>query len=174
MATFKSFAEFGQAMERMQKDLERDTKLYARAMAERAQSIAHAEAVADLGGDAAFSGWRRGSPIGLVTQLKTIPTGVAMIPTRASAGPWTVANQGRNQGNASGFSGPGINVRTGKTSRTKSGALRKVRARSAKRWNGTTSPKHTADRAVQRMDKELFPIAEKAVKRTIVRHFDVT
>lgn len=174
MPSFKSFAEFGQAIERMQKDIERDTKLYARAMAERAQTIAHDEATADLGGDAAFSGWRRGAPIGLATQLKTIQTGVAMIPTRSSAGPWTTANQGRNQGNASGFAGPGINHRTGVTARTKSGGLRKVRAVKAKRWNGTTDPKHTADRAVSRMERELTPLAEKAVRVTMVRHFDVT
>jgi hypothetical protein len=169
MPTFSSFAAFGQAIDKMEKSIENDRKLWALGMAKRAQAIAEAAASADLGGDPKFSGWK--PP--LSTQLKSITDGVAMIPTRSSAGPWTVAERGRHQGNAGGFSGPGINRKSGLTSRTKSGGLRKVRTVSGKRWNGTTKGFHTATKAVDRMQVELTPIAEKAVHQTIIRHFDV-
>jgi hypothetical protein len=173
LPTFASFKAYGDAVDRMQKDIESESKtVIARAMGERAQSIATSAASADIGGS--FSGWKRGNPIELVTQIKTIRNGVAVIPTKVSAGPWTVANQGRNQGNAGGFAGPGINRSTGRTSRTKSGGLRKVRATKAKRWNGTTRGFHTADQATARMDHELPRMADVGVKRIMVRHFDVS
>lgn len=169
MATFSSFAEFGQAIAKMEADIERDRKVWALEMGKRAQSIAEAAASADLGGDPKFSGWK--PP--LDTHLKVIEGGVVLMPTRSSAGPWTVAERGRNQGNASGFSGPGINRKTGATARTKSGGVRKTRATGGKRWNGTTKGKQTASQAVAKMESELTPIAERAVHKTIIRHFDV-
>lgn len=176
MATFGSFDEFGKELEKIRRDLELTEKQrITHAMGVKAQAIAHSAAAADLGGDAAFSGWRRSSHIALDTQLKDGRGGsTILMPTRSSAGPWTTAERGRNQGNASGFSGPGINVRTGKTSRTKSGEVRKVRARKARRWNGTTDPKHTATEAVARMERELPKIAEVGVRKVLQRHFDVT
>lgn len=144
-------------------------------MARHAQAIADRNAAQDLGADRAFSGWTRRTPIVLETQIKFLSQGAALLhPTRSSAGPWTVADKGRNQGNAPGFAGPGINRKTGTTSRTKSGAVRKVRARQSKRWNGTTAGKGTATRAVKQMDRELPPIAEKAFRGMLVKHFDVT
>lgn len=169
MPSFSSFAEFGQAVERMADAIERDRKLWALAMGKRAQAIAEQAASGDLGGDPKFSGWK--PP--LDTQLKSIEGGVVLMPTRSSAGPWTVAERGRNQGNASGFSGPGINKKTGVTSRTKSGGVRKTRAVGGKRWNGVTKGFHTATKAIDRMESELTPIADKAVHQTIIRHFDV-
>lgn len=142
-----------------------------RQMGLAAQVIASHAASADLGGDPKFSGW---APK-LDTQLKTTAFGATVLtPTRSSAGPWTVAEFGRNQGNARGFSGPGINIRTGKTSRTKTGGLRTVRSRRASRWNGVTQPKHTATDAIVRMDAELPRIAEVGVRRVLQKHFDVT
>jgi hypothetical protein len=85
-----------------------------------------------------------------------------------------VAEQGRNQGNAGGFSGPGINRSTGITSRTKSGAVRRVRARQSRRWNGATAGKGTASRAVAEMDRQLPRIADKAVLKVIRKRFTVT
>ena len=115
MATFASLKAYGEALDKMAKDLEQETKTrVALEMAHKAQSIAQGEANSDIGGS--FSGWRRGAPIELVTQVKKIRDGYAVIPTRVSAGPWTVADQGRNQGNAGGFSGPGISKK-GTTSR---------------------------------------------------------
>jgi hypothetical protein len=171
MATFASLKAYGAAIDQMAKEIEQETKTrVALEMAQKAQSIAQAEASADIGGS--FSGWKRGNPIELVTQIKKTKTGYAVIPTKASAGPWTVADRGRNQGNAGGFAGPGISKK-GTTSRTKSGGVRKVKAFKAKRWNGTTSGFHTADRALDRMDSELPKIAEREVRQIEARHFDV-
>lgn len=144
-------------------------------MAEEAQKIAASQLPADLGGDDSFSGWTRRSPISLTTTIRFTTSGAAVVhPTRSTAGPWTVAEIGRNKGNASGFSGPGINRRTGLTSRTKSGGIRKQRSRKAKRWNGYTSGKGTASRAVKIMDQKLPAIAEDGVRKVMRRHFDVT
>ena len=142
-----------------------------RAQGELAQRIARASASADLGGDPKFSGWKPE----LDTQLKTTAKGdTIMTPTRSSAGPWTVAEFGRHQGNAGGFAGPGINRRSGLTSRTKSGGLRKVRGVKGKRWNGVTAGKGTASKAGVRIDRDTQQIAEAEIRRTISRHFDVT
>lgn len=130
---------------------------------EAAQKAAEKAASADLGGDPKFSGWK---PT-LDTQVKHIGEGKILIqPTRSSAGPWTVATKGRNQGNASGFAGPGVNRKTGQTSRTKSGGVRKVRQQT-KRWNGRTAGKGTADKAVAQMNRDTPPIMEKAVTDAI-------
>lgn len=169
MTTFKSFKEFGATVEKLNKAIERDRKLWALEMAKRAQEIAEAQASADLGGDPKFSGWK--PP--LDTHIKPIPTGAVLLPTRSGAGPWTVANQGRHTGNAGGFSGPGVNRSTGLTARTKSGGLRKVRSTKGKHWNGATKGFHTADKAVAKMEHELPVIADKGVLRTQRRFFDV-
>jgi len=97
-----------------------------------------------------------------------------LTPTARSAGPWTVAEQGRNQGNAGGFFGPGINATTGLTARTKSGKVRKVRARALRRWNGTTRGRDTASDAVALMEREMPKLAEQGVKRVIRKRFDVS
>jgi len=138
-------------------------------MAKAAQKIATRAASADLGGDPKFSGW---APT-LDTQIKGIRNGAILMPTRSSAGPWTVAEFGRNQGGSSGFQGPGINRKSGQTSRTKSGGLRKVRSFKAKRWNGYTRGKSTASTAEAIMERELPKIAEKAALKVTRKHFDV-
>lgn len=173
MPEFANFAAVEREIAKVARELELDeVKRITREMGERAQKIAERVAFGDLGGDAKFSGW---APE-LATQLKVLRGGATILmPTRHSAGPWTVAEQGRNQGNASGFSGPGLNVRTGVTSRNKTtGALRKVRARKATRWNGYTTGKGTASKAVAEMDEGFTPIAEQGLRRVLVRHFDVT
>ena len=171
MATFQSFEAFGRAIGDLERDIDRQSRTYiAGLMAARAESIARTAASSDLGGDPKFSGW---APA-LDTKIRWTRDGVIMSPTRSSAGPWTVAERGRNQGNAAGFAGPGINRRTGITSRTNSGGLRKVRAFRAKRWNGRTRGKGTASDATATMDRELPQIAEREVRRVTVKHFDVT
>lgn len=169
MANFSSFKDFGSAFDAMTKAIEQDRKAWALEMAKRAEAIGKAEASADLGGDLKFTNW---SPK-WDTHVKLTTTGAVMLPTRSGAGVITVANQGRHNGNAGGFAGPGINRKTGVTARAKSGVLRKVRATTGKRWNGTTKGMGTADRAVARMERELFPIAEKGLTRTQMRHFDI-
>jgi hypothetical protein len=139
-------------------------------MAEAAQKIATKAASGDLGGDPKFSGWRPE----LDTQIKSLSNGAAILmPTRVSAGPWTVAERGRNQGNAGGFAGPGINTRTGRTSRRKDGSVRKVRSRQSRRWNGTTTGKDTASKAVAAMQRALPKLAEDGVRKTILKRFDL-
>jgi hypothetical protein len=170
MATFKSFADFGAALERMDRDLHRERKQIALQMARKAQTIAESAASADLGGDPKFSGWRPR----LDTQIKSVGDGALVSPTRSSAGPWTVAEKGRNQGNASGFAGPGINTRTGVTSRRSDGSVRRVRARRARRWNGHTEGKRTASTAIAKINRELPDIGDAEIVRVLKSHFDVS
>jgi hypothetical protein len=176
MPTFKSFAEFGAELGRMAKDLTVDEKSnITKAMGRDARKLADAESSRDLGGDHAFSGWRRGRPTPAATQLIDGRAGATIFaPTKRSAGIWTTANQGRNQGNASGFSGPGVNRDTGMTARTKTGRVRKVRARKARRWNGYTTGKNTADRAIKQMERKLPKVADREVRKVMRKRFDVT
>lgn len=110
---------------------------------------------ADLG-DQSMSGWRRGNPHEIAGTSRVVSDHeVEMLPARRAGGPMRVLESGRNQGNAGGFAGPGINTRTGSTSRTQSGAVRKVRSRAGKRWNGTTQPKHTWTEATERLAREM-------------------
>lgn len=160
------------------KGLERDLtgpeqERITRAQGKAAQKITDSVIVAALGGDRGFSGWNRGAVIKADTRLFKIRDGHVMAPTRSGAGVHTVAEFGRNQGNAAGFSGPGINRRTGITSKTKSGGVRRVRGIRARRWNGVTQGKRTATVAQARMDRELPKIADKEVLRVTRRRFDV-
>ncbi len=140
---------------------------------EAAQVIAAEAAANDLGSDRAFSGWDRNHPIPLDTRLQNAPDYNTLL-TPVFPGGWTVAEFGRHQGNASGFSGPGVNRATGATARTKAGRVRKVRERQAKRWNGTTRPKNTASDALKVMEKELPKVVDKAVGVVVRHRFDVT
>lgn len=171
MPTFPSFEAFGREVSALERDLM--TEAVRRGtweMAEEAQKIARDVASEDLGGDPKFSGW---APE-LDTRIKRARDSAVLMPTRRSAGPWTVAERGRNQGDVGSFFGPGVNRRTGRTSRTKSGNVRKVRTSRAKRWNGYTYGKNTATEAVDRMDRLLPKIMEREARRVTKRHFDVT
>lgn len=172
MPNFASMDAFSRELGKMADEVNRKKrKDITGPMAEDAQKIIAAEVAKDVGGDIRFSGW---APY-LVTEIKFTSTGAAIVhPTRSSAGPFTVAEIGRNQGNASGFSGPGINRRSGVTSRTKSGGIRKQRNRKAKRWNGVTRGFGTASRAVARMNKELPDVADDGMRKITRRHFDVS
>ena len=172
MPTFRSLADFGDELARLGADLTtREKYEITDGMGRRAQKLAEQAASADLGGDPKFSGW---APV-LETRTRRLADGATMLtPTARSAGPWTVAEQGRNQGNAGGFAGPGINTTTGLTARTKSGKVRKVRARALRRWNGTTRGKDTASDAVALMEREMPKLAEQGVKRVIRKRFDVS
>lgn len=172
MPTWKSMSAFVDDLSKALTPAE--IRKITQAQAAAAQKIAAQAAARDLGSDRAFSGWRRSGPLPLDTKIKTIKGGAVLMPTRSSAGPWTVAEQGRNQGDAGGFAGPGVNVRTGLTARTKSGNVRKVRARQARRWNGTTRGKNTATDATSAMEKALPPIADAGVRLALRKRFDVT
>ena len=136
--------------------------------------LATRAAAADLGGDAAFSGWggKGGGRIPLTVRFTMHGGGSPSLTIHRdgrSAGPWRVAEEGRNQGNAGGFSGPGIGVSSGVTARTKSGAIRKVRARKARRWNGTTAGKGTWTDAVNLMEPKAKALFVKISRDEVAR-----
>lgn len=170
MPTFSSFNDFGNELQALGRDLETTEKRkITNEMGKRGQAIFARAAARDLGGDPKFSGW---APV-LATKVRQLGDGSALLvpASRSAAGPITVAEQGRNQGNAGGFFGPGIG-KSGSTARTKSGNVRKVRAFSAKRWNGVTQGKGTASDALGEMERELPKVAETGVRKAIRRRFD--
>lgn len=93
----------------------------------------------------------------VVSAKPTGTSGLVFAPVGRSRGPERVAEQGRHQGSARGVSGPGISQKTGLTSRTKSGGLRKVRGRKGKRWNGRTEGKETWTKTVEEFSRILPP-----------------
>jgi hypothetical protein len=120
-----------------------------------AKADATAAASADLGGDPKFSGW---API-LETRFDHVGEGrISFHPTRRAAGPWTVAEFGRNSTAGPRMIGPRI-TKTGKVSKAKQ-----------KRWNGRTAGKGTATAALakieaatpDRYDKEIGALIRKA------------
>ena len=164
MPTWKSVAAFSQDFDRMVSDLTGPEKRkITRAQGEAAQKIAAKQAAQDLGGDRAFSGWTRVNPIALDTRLRGLSDGnTMMMPTRRSAGPWTVAEEGRNAAAGPRLIGPRL---------TRTGRVSKARQR---RYNGRTRGKRTATDAVKIMEKELPKIADKAVTKVIRKRFDIT
>lgn len=166
---------FGRELERMAIEIRGAQKRKITGpMADKAQKIIDGQVAKDLT-QSDFSGWTRQNPIKLTTQQKFGRNNAAIVhPTKQTAGPFTVLDQGRNTGNASGFAGPGINRRTGLTARKKNGELRKQRDRKARRWNGYTSGKGTASKAARAIEAAMPVVAEDGVRRVMVRHFDVT
>jgi hypothetical protein len=162
----ESLAQFNQRMQRFYDDLEQDRlrRLYGD-LGDYAQGVAKRQASADVGSDVKFSGW---APV-LETKLRFTREAVIMSPTRSSAGPWTVAESGRNQGNAGGFAGPGLNSRTGAAAFTKKG---NVRRRKARRWNGRTEGKGTASRTVTEIERNVPPRVNRFVVAVTRKHFD--
>jgi len=161
-----TFASFGAKVARFQKELTDDATSHA--IGKMAKIAATKAASSDLGGDPKFSGW---APT-LDTRYDIVRPGVISFhPSKRSAGPWTVAQQGRNQGNAGGFAGPSINRKTGLTSLTKSGAVRRSRGARARRWNGVTRGKGTADTALAAIDKQVPKIVQQRIGRAISKTF---
>jgi len=160
--TFASPEAFAREVAEMDRKLARDTAFKAtREQAREAQKIAYRTAAGDLGGDPKFSGWRPW----LKLEIKpTRRAGHVLHPTRQSAGPWTVAEIGRNQ-----FVGP--TPRESSIGRT---GRRKRAGRRFRRWNGQTVGKETASKAVAAMERKLPPIASRAATKQMRRHFDVS
>jgi hypothetical protein len=127
------------------------------------------EAVRDDLGDLSMSGWPRGNIVGRYDVLSDHEFEINPVPR--SRGPMRVLEQGRNQGNASGFAGPGINTRTGLTARNKNGSLRKVRARKGKRWNGRTEGKGTWTDAAKLMSERVPDRVDSEVQKAIGKFF---
>lgn len=194
MPAFTSFEAYGREVKKMANEMEREARRrITREQAEAAKVIAIREARRDVGSDVAFSGWNKRDEARGLDNLQIKPSrkndGHWLFPTRKSGGPWKVATAGRNMttskfGGAAGrggvgmFQGPGVNRQSGitgysATAYKKTGGII-VRTSRAKRWSGYTKGKGTADRAADRMERELPKIAEVGVRRVLVKHFDVT
>ena len=174
MANFSSFDAFKREIERFERELEREQgRAIRRNMAEKAQAIAERTARGDLGGDPMMSGWPRAR---LDTKIKETRDAAILQPGgKLAAAGWTVATLGRNaSGGVGRFQGPGVNMRTGNTTRNRAGGITVRRRGSSRRYNGTTRGKGTADKAAAAMERQLAPIAERGVKMTLRRHFDTT
>jgi hypothetical protein len=158
MPTFNSMADFGRELEALGRDLTaREKYKITDGMGRRAQQIAARAASADLGGDPKFSGW---APT-LDTRTRRVDDGAVLLtPTPRAAGPWTVAQYGRNQAFGPRFVGPRL-TKTGRVSRARQ-----------KRYNGQTQPKNTADDARDLMEREMPKLAEKGVRAAIRKRFD--
>ena len=166
MATY-TFGTFNAKLTQLNKELSDDAVSHA--LGKMAKGEAASAASADLGGDTKFSGWAKAP---LDTRYDIIGPGrISFHPSKRSAGPWTVAQQGRNNAGATGFAGPGINAKTGVTSFTNAGNVRKVRARKSKKWNGRTQGKGTATSAIKAIDKKLGGVVDQQVKKAIKHVF---
>lgn len=136
-----------------------------------------------LTGSRAGEGWKRPGPLAL--SFKANGGRLLMHRAGRSAGVWRVAEEGRNQGNAGGFAGPGVNRETGMTARTKKGTVRKVRGggglasdvagpyapRKRKRWNGTTDGFGTWTAALDAMNEQAPRIVTKLTRKATTDAF---
>jgi hypothetical protein len=134
----------------------RKLKELADKMGVKAKALAKDAASNDLGGDPKFSGW---APT-LDTRYDHLSPGtIGFKPTRRAAGPWTVAEFGRNQA-----AGPRLSVRLTRTGRVS-------RAR-AKRWNGRTEGKGTASDALAMIDREIPQLVDAEVTKAVRKFFN--
>ena len=151
-----TFASFNVKLSKFQRELGDDATMHA--IGKMAKDEARKAASADLGGDPKFSGW---APE-LTTRYDIVGRGRLLLKpgSKRAAGPWTVAEQGRNQ-----MIGPRIRS----SSLTPTGRRRS--ARSIRRWNGRTEGKQTASDAVAAIEKRVPKIVDQRVGRAIRRTF---
>ena len=136
----------------------RKLKELADKMGVRAKALAKEAASADLGGDNVFSGWPKAP---LETRYDHLsPGAIGFKPTRRAAGPWTVAEFGRNQAAGPRMVGPRL-TKTGRVSKAK-----------AKRWNGKTEPKNTATKALEAIEREMPKVVDAEVSKAIRKFFN--
>lgn len=148
-----SFAEFNARVKRLENEIEGAAlKKAMTRVGVDAKKIAAAEASSDLGGDPKFSGW---APT-LATRFDHVGDGkILFTPTPRSAGPWTVAEFGRNQAAGPRMVGPRL---------TKTGKVSKARQ---KRYNGRTQGKGTATRATDRIDSMVGKASRELVDKAL-------
>ena len=150
-----TFGSLNVKIKRLQKALSDDAMMHE--VGKMAKDEARKAASADLGGDPKFSGW---APE-LTTRYDIVRPGVLSFhPSRRSAGPWTVAELGRN-------ASQGPRIRSSALTATG----RRRSARSIKRWNGVTAGKNTASDAVAVIEKRVPKIVQTAVGRAISKTF---
>ena len=150
-----TFASFDRRVAGFQRELG-DNKM-GHALGKMAKEEAKKAASTDLGGDDKFSGWAA-KP--LDTAYDIIGAGrVSFKPKKRSAGPWTVAEFGRNQAAGPRMTGPRL---------TKTGKVSKARQ---KRWNGRTQGKGTATDALAAIDKKVPGVVDKQIGRAVRKFF---
>ena len=151
-----TFESFNRKVVRFQKELGDDATMHA--IGKMAKDEARKAASADLGGDPKFSGW---APE-LTTRYDIVGTGkLSFHPgSKRAAGPWTVAEIGRNAAQ-----GPRLR------SSTLTPTGRRRSARSMRRWNGVTRGKGTATTALAAIDKQVGKIVDRRVGRAIRKVF---
>ena len=121
-----------------------------------AKKDATAAASADLGGDPKFSGW---APT-LDTRFDHVGPGVISFhPSKRGAGPWTVAEFGRNSTAGPRMTGPRL---------TKKG---RVSTAKQKKWNGRTQGKGTATSALAVIKDETPHRVENLVQKAMKKAF---
>lgn len=154
-----TFVSFNAKVGRFQKSLSDDAM--AHAVGKMAKHKAREAASADLGGDPAFSGWRRGRPVELRTRYDILEPGkIGFKPgNRGAAGPWTVAEFGRNSMAGPRLVGPRL-TKKGKVSRAKT-----------KRYNGRTAGKQTATTALKAIDAALPRLVDRQVGKAVRQFF---
>jgi hypothetical protein len=149
-----TFASFNRRVVKFQKELSDDALMHE--IGKMAKAEATKAASADLGGDPKFSGW---APT-LDTRYDIVGPGrLSFHPSRRSAGPWTVAEHGRNQ-----TAGPSLRS----SSLTPTGRNRRARAR---RWNGQTRGKSTASDALAAIEPKVPKIVDRRIGRAIRKSF---
>jgi hypothetical protein len=149
-----TFATFAAKLDRFSKDISDDAMSHA--LGKMAKAEATKAASADLGGDPKFSGW---APT-LDTRYDIVGPGrISFHPSRRSAGPWTVAEHGRNTN-----TGPTLAM----SSLTPTG---RVSRRKRKRYNGRTRGKGTATDAVSAIEREAPKVVQKQTSQAIKRIF---
>jgi hypothetical protein len=154
----ESFAQFESRTRKFIRELENEKlKAMATKAGVEAKKLAERAASADLGGDPKFSGW---APK-LETRFDHLEPGtISFKPTKRSAGPWTVAEFGRNQAAGPRMVGPRL---------TKTGKVSKART---KRYNGQTQGKDTASDALELIDKSVPKIVDREVTKAVRKFFN--
>lgn len=172
----KGFSALNARLDKLTKEILSDeaNKRLAVAIGEMGKDNAHAAGgKASLGGDWKFSGWRKiEEPLGIAYSLHRGAPGVTIHRNRETAGPWRVAEEGRNRGNAGGIAGPGViqsGANAGTTARNKNGGIRKVRARKGRRWNGTTSGHGSWTAYEQVVVPKITPLVDREVRAALSR-----
>lgn len=161
MATFPSPEAFLREVQALERDLENRRRDMGRAVAEAVRPEGYRAAAAKLGGDPKFSGWRPW----LELKVRTNSSGATLHPTRQSAGPWTVADIGRNRNAGPSLRESNISIKTGR---------RKRAGRRFKRWNGQTEGFGVASDAKRRFERAAEDPANDEIRKIVGRHFSVT
>jgi len=165
----QSFADLNRKLDGVTRDLSGEVSRGGLARVGKAVQVEIERAVAADIGDTSMSGWRRSGPIAITGTSRAISDHEVIVePVKRAKGPMAVLERGRNQGNASGFSGPGISA-DGSTRRNANGSVRKARRRKARRWNGYTAGKNTMSEASQAIKDKAPPLIAAEVHKALAK-----